>query len=92
MRIESESTVTTNSDDSESEPVFDDGHENQETYSTEDFYNAVREHQPAGTKQIAEIVGCSRRTAHDRLGTLEKQGHISSKKIGRELAWFIELG
>ena len=92
MRIESERTVTSESDDSDSEPSFDGSHESSGKYSNEDFYNAVRDHQPASTKEIAEVVGCSRRWAHDRLGELEDDGHVSSKKIGREVAWFIELG
>lgn len=43
----------------------------------------------AGTSEIAEEVGCTRRTAYTRLKTLENDDRVSSRKVGSSLVWTI---
>jgi predicted transcriptional regulator len=59
-----------------------------EQYSDEDFLEAVEEHEPASTKEIADEVGCSRRNADVRLRKLAEAGEIRKKKVGNSLTWF----
>ncbi|AUV80259.1 hypothetical protein C2R22_00095 [Salinigranum rubrum] len=56
-------------------------------YTTEEFLNAVREHEPAGTSEVAEAVGCTTQNADYRLRQLREGGRVASKKIGRSLVW-----
>lgn len=58
-----------------------------ERYSPEVYIDAVREHEPAGTTEIADAVGVARQSADYRLRQLEDQGLVTSKKIGNSLAW-----
>lgn len=44
----------------------------------------------AGTSEIAEEVGCTRRTAYTRLMELEEEGKIESKKVGNSLIWKVD--
>jgi predicted transcriptional regulator len=60
-----------------------------EQYSDEDFLEAVAEHEPASTKEVAEAVGCSRRNADVRLRRLEEAGQVSKKMVGNSLTWFV---
>jgi len=59
----------------------------EESYADNDFLNAVSELGGAGTTDIAEQVGCNRRTAYVRLNELEDKGEVTSKKIGKALYW-----
>ena len=57
-------------------------------YSTDDFLNAIiEEGGMAGTGEIADHVGCAHDTAYKRLQELEKEGIISSRKMGNTLLW-----
>lgn len=58
-----------------------------EQYSDEDFLDAVKEHEPASTSEVADAVGCSRRNADVRLRKLEEAGEIRKKKVGNSLMW-----
>jgi predicted ArsR family transcriptional regulator len=58
-----------------------------EQYSDEDFLEAVKEHEPAGTSEVADEVGCSRRNADVRLRQLEEDGLVESKMAGNSLIW-----
>ena len=58
----------------------------------EDYIDAVREHQPASTMEVAESVGVARQSADYRLRKLEDLGRVKSKKIGGSLAWTIGDG
>jgi len=40
-----------------------------------------------GTSEIAEEVGCTRRTAYTRLRSLEENGQVVSRKIGNSVVW-----
>lgn len=42
---------------------------------------------PAGTSEVAEIVGISRQSARRKLRTLEERGRIWSKKVGPTTVW-----
>lgn len=53
-----------------------------------DFIEAIEEQGgSASTTEIAEIVGCDRRTAYLRLNELEEAGDVSSRKVGNALLW-----
>jgi DNA-binding Lrp family transcriptional regulator len=56
-------------------------------FNDEQFIRAVRERDLPTTSEIAEAVGCKYRTAYDRLGRLEDDGRLSSRKIGSSLVW-----
>lgn len=58
------------------------------SYSDSDFIDAIQTlGGMAGTSEIAEIVGCTRRTAYTRLQSLESEGKVSSRKVGNSLVW-----
>lgn len=60
------------------------------SYPDSDFLDAIREHGGmAGTSEIAQNVGCTRRTAYTRLQSLEKEGQVSNRKVGNSLLWSI---
>lgn len=63
-----------------SEPVAD-------RHSDEEYLDAVREHEPAGTSEVAAEVGVARQSADYRLRQLEDEGKVRSKQIGNSLAW-----
>jgi DNA-binding MarR family transcriptional regulator len=58
-----------------------------EEYPQDDFIRALEELGASGTTDIAEYVGCDRRTAYLKLQTLEEKGDIESQKIGNALLW-----
>lgn len=60
-----------------------------EEYPTETFISAIRDARSAGTAEIADAVGCDRRTAYVRLRKLEEDGRVRSRKIGSNLLWEI---
>lgn len=74
----------------EEEPYFD---QNPETgrirrkYSNSAFIDAVIEHSPSSTSEVAESVGCSSDNAYRRLKKLESHGKIRSKRVGSSLVW-----
>ncbi|QZA88822.1 HTH domain-containing protein [Salinarchaeum sp. IM2453] len=41
----------------------------------------------AGTSEIADEVGCTRRTAYTRLKSLEERGCAESRQVGNSLVW-----
>lgn len=59
------------------------------SYDDEDFLDAVREHEPATTKEVMDIVGCSRKGALYRLRNLEEEGMLKSKEAGTSLVWMV---
>jgi CRP-like cAMP-binding protein len=58
-----------------------------EEYPQEDFVRALGELGASGTTDIAEYVGCDRRTAYLKLQSLEEEGDVESQKIGNALLW-----
>lgn len=60
------------------------------SYPDSDFLEAIQQFDGmAGTSEIAEEVGCTRRTAYTRLKTLEEDGRINSRKVGNSLIWTV---
>lgn len=59
----------------------------QPEHADREFLEAVAEHEPAGTAEIAEAVGVTRQNADQRLRRLADTGKVTSKKIGSSLAW-----
>ena len=60
------------------------------TYPDSDFTDAIQElGGMAGTSEVAETVGCTRRTAYTRLQSLESEGQVSSTKVGNTLLWSV---
>jgi len=60
------------------------------SYPDTDFLDAIRELDGmAGTSEIAEEVGCTRRTAYTRLKSLENEGEVTSRKVGNSLVWLV---
>lgn len=58
------------------------------SYSDEDFLAALEEIGPAGTSDVAEVVGCSDRTAYNRLMELADEARVRFKRInGRTILW-----
>ena len=60
-----------------------------EQYTDEEFLEAVEEHEPASTSEVADTVGCSRRNADVRLRQLENEGVVKSKMAGNSLIWIL---
>lgn len=56
-------------------------------HSDEEFLEAVREHEPASTTEIAEAVGVARQSASYRLELLEEEGLVVKKKVGPANVW-----
>jgi uncharacterized membrane protein len=57
-------------------------------YQPAEFMDALRGLGGSGsTKEVADGVGCSRRTAHYRLTDLEDDGQITSREVGRSILW-----
>ena len=59
-------------------------------YADEEILEAVRDHAPASTKEIADAVGCSRQNADRRLRQLRERGAVASKKTGPALVWWLD--
>ncbi|MFC6836980.1 helix-turn-helix domain-containing protein [Halomarina ordinaria] len=58
-------------------------------HADKDVLAAVREHEPAGTQEVADVLGIERQSADYRLRRLQDAGAVASKKIGGSLAWRI---
>jgi len=58
-----------------------------EEYPREDFLRVLEEHGAAGTTDVAEHVGCDRRTAYLKLQSLEEEGDVERRKVGNALLW-----
>jgi Mn-dependent DtxR family transcriptional regulator len=59
-----------------------------EEYPRETFVRALRANDgTAGTTDIAEHVGCDRRTAYNKLNEMADDGVITRQKIGNSLVW-----
>lgn len=56
-------------------------------YDDEEILDAVRNHEPAGTSEVADALGCTTQNADYRLRKLRDAGRVESKKVGRSLVW-----
>jgi predicted ArsR family transcriptional regulator len=66
----------------------------QPAFGPDDVLDVFRERddrsEPLTAPEVAERLGCSRRSALDKLHELEESGRIASKKVGgRSLVWWI---
>jgi len=58
------------------------------TYPDSEFIESIQNlGGMAGTSDIADEIGCTRRTAYQRLLSLESEGELDSQKIGNSLVW-----
>lgn len=59
-------------------------------FDREVFVDAIRDFDgAASTTEVAELVGCDRRTAHLRLTQLGEEGRIDSRRVGRAYLWSV---
>lgn len=57
-------------------------------YDAGNFVEALRRLDGSGsTKEVADEVGCSRRTAHYRMEDLLDNGQVSVREVGRSKLW-----
>lgn len=68
--------------------MSDEAGDSRQQYTDEEFLQAVRNHQPASTGEVADVVGCTRRNADYRLRRLCEEGAVDSKMVGNSLIWF----
>jgi MarR-like DNA-binding transcriptional regulator SgrR of sgrS sRNA len=48
--------------------------------------------EPLTASEVADVLGCSRRTALNKLGTLAEETEVTSKKVGgRSRVWWIPV-
>ena len=59
-------------------------------YPDQAFLKALDEEGPAGTSDVASLVGCTRRAAGMRLNELFKAGKIKKSEVGNSLLWSID--
>ena len=60
------------------------------SYSDSEFLTAIQDLDGmAGTSEIAEAVGCTRRTAYTRLKSMEEQNDVDSRQVGNSLVWIL---
>lgn len=59
-------------------------------FSDSAFVQAVSEHEPVGTSDVAELVNCAYETARVRLEALEQQDEIEQKMIAGVSVWYTE--
>jgi len=59
-----------------------------EAYPPQEFISALESlGGSAGTQEIADEVDCAYRTAHAKLTELEKEGEITSQRVGNAKLW-----
>lgn len=59
-------------------------------FSDQELIDAVGEHAPAGTSEVAEAVDASRQAVDPRLKQLAEQGEIQRKQIAKVQVWYRE--
>jgi hypothetical protein len=71
----------------------DDAGKFSEQYDPADFVDALQRLGGEGsTKEVADEVGCSRRTATYRLSALRDDGRIGGREVGRSMLWVVPDG
>jgi len=61
-------------------------------HADEEFLDAVRRHNPAGTSEVAEAVDCTTQNVDHPLRQSEDAARVESKKAGRSLVWTLPGG
>jgi predicted ArsR family transcriptional regulator len=59
------------------------------THDESEYFQAIRDHAPASTKEVADAVGVTRQGADYRLRKLEDDGKVRSKMVGNSLVWML---
>lgn len=60
------------------------------SYADAEFIDAIEDLDGmAGTADVAERVGCTRRTAYTRLLSLGAEGRVQSSLVGNSLVWTV---
>lgn len=60
------------------------------SYQDSEFIHSIKQLDGlGGTSEIADTVGCTRRTAYTRLQKLENENQVTSRKIGNSLVWSV---
>jgi len=59
-------------------------------YSDDQFEQAVRDHSPASTSEVAETVGCTRQLADTRLKELVESTDLKLKQVAKVSVWYYE--
>lgn len=59
-------------------------------FSDADLLEAVSEHSPAGTEEVARTVGATRQGVDRRLKQLAEDGRVQRKQIAKVQVWFID--
>lgn len=62
-------------------------YESGDVYSDDVFLDAIGDAETSTTVAVAEIVGCERTTAYDRLKQLEERDIVTSQNLGGVLVW-----
>jgi hypothetical protein len=61
-------------------------------YDPEAFVEAIRElGGAASTTEVADAVGCDRRTSHLRLTELEDEEEVDGRRVGRAYLWSVAM-
>lgn len=82
--------MTTKNDDVPGKDRDEDSGKYTVSYADSDFLNAIEGHDGmAGTSEIADEVGCTRRTAYTRLKSLEEKERVKSRQVGNSLVWLV---
>lgn len=63
--------------------------EYREQFGKWEFLEVLRGGNQMSTQEVAEEVGCVRRTATARLSELEEEGQVTSRDVGRAKLWSI---
>jgi predicted transcriptional regulator len=75
--------------------VMDDDRERNEggrfepEHTDEEVIEAVRENEPAGTREVADELGIARQSADYRLRRLYDEERLSKKMVGNSLIWTV---
>lgn len=59
-------------------------------HTDEEVLEAVRNHEPAGTQEVANELGIARQSADYRLRRLLDEGRVLKKKVGNSLVWSVD--
>jgi len=58
-------------------------------FTDDELLQALEEHEPAGTAELADIFDCSQPGAYQRLTQLEQKGLVASKLVGGTKVWML---
>ncbi|MCX2819971.1 ArsR family transcriptional regulator [Haladaptatus sp. F3-133] len=57
--------------------------------SDKEVVDAVRKHEPAATKEVADELDMARQSADYRLRKLKEEKRVRSKMVGNSLVWMV---